>query len=81
MGEVINLDVVTTVDLPAEKVLVAAIAHDLKDVVVVGTREDGSLYFAGTSSDGPEVLWLLERAKRKLMDIVDDDSTDAPHSA
>ena len=81
MGEVVNLEVVTTLDLPAEKVLVAAIAHDLKEAVVIGTREDGSLYFAGTSSDGPQVLWLLERARRKLMDIVDDDGTAAPHSA
>lgn len=43
----------------------------LKQVVVIGYEEDGSFFFSGSHADGPENLWLLEVAKRKLIDIVE----------
>lgn len=70
MGEVVELDVVTTLDIDPDRVLNKAIG-ELDRVVVVGFTKDGSEYFASSVADGAEVTWMLERAKYKLMKIVD----------
>jgi len=58
----------TRLDLDPDTILAAA-AGKLKEVVIVGYEEDGSFYFASTKADGPEVLWLLAQAQRKLLEI------------
>lgn len=68
---VVNLDCVTRLPLKPERVLNGALKAGLKFCVVVGESEDGVEYFASTISDGPEVLWALERAKLKLLRMVD----------
>lgn len=45
----------------------------LKSVLIIGEMEDGEEFFSSSISDGPETLWMLERAKHKLMKISDDD--------
>jgi len=45
----------------------------LESVVIVGEYEDGSEYFSSSVGNGPEVLWMLERAKLKLLTAVDGD--------
>lgn len=65
------LQVTTTLDIPAERVLDAAKEAGLKHVLLLGEYEDGTEYFASTRSGGPEALWALERAKFKLLQIVD----------
>jgi hypothetical protein len=70
MGDVVVLDVVTSLPLPPDRVLEAALGK-LQTVVVIGYMEDGNEYFASSESAGPEVLWLMERAKLKLLEIVD----------
>lgn len=51
----------TTVDIPAEKILKAAIEADLGDCVVMGWTKDGDEYFAGTTSDLRTVQFLANR--------------------
>jgi len=51
----------TTVDIPAEKILKAAIEADLGDCVVMGWTKDGNEYFAGTTSDLRTVQFLANR--------------------
>ena len=63
------LPVVTTLDLDVERVLNAAIDNKLAYVLVIGEREDGTLYFASSKSDGADALWWMEKAKRALMEI------------
>lgn len=70
MGDVIELGCNTTADLPAEKVLDAAKAAALTEAVVVGMKADGTIYFAMTTSSAPDVNWLLDCAKKLLMDEV-----------
>jgi len=41
----------------------------LKEVVIVGYEADGSLYFASTRANGPDVLWLLKQAEQRLLAI------------
>lgn len=70
MSNVINLPVITTLDIPPERVLTEAIAADLGSVIVVGHTKDGDLYFGASMADGGEVLWLFERAKLALMGVI-----------
>lgn len=61
MAEVIKL--VQNGTLPADKVLAAAQAEGLTEVVVLGWSKDGTMYLKTSYTDGPNVLWLLEQAR------------------
>ena len=69
MSNVVILPVVTTLDIPAERILTQAIEADLKEAMIIGTNQDGSFFFAATFGDGGNVLWLLERARIEIMKI------------
>lgn len=73
MSNVVVLPVVTRLDIPPGRVLEAASAANLTEVVVVGIDEDGEEYFATSQASGPAVLWHLERAKLRLLRMVDND--------
>jgi len=49
------------------RVLAAARRKKLTDVLIIGYDENGELYTGVNQPDGPEVLWLLELAKAKLL--------------
>lgn len=68
MTNVIELPVVTFLDIPVERIIRKAGEANLETVVIVGWDADGELYFAGSVADGGEVLWLLEKAKRALLE-------------
>lgn len=65
-AEIIELDIVTTHDVPVERILRKASEKDLEGVVAIGWDKEGQFYFASSYADGPEVLWLLEMAKVEL---------------
>lgn len=71
MGEVINLNTDTLLDIPADKVIEGAVEADLDMIVVIGWGKDGSLYFGSSSGDAPEIMWLLQTAQKLLMDMQD----------
>jgi hypothetical protein len=66
---VVILPVITTLPIPVERILAQAMEADLKLCLVIGEREDGSLYFASSEPDGGDLLWLLERAKLALLHV------------
>jgi len=68
MGDVVSLGCITTLDIPPERILNAAIEHDLETVLIIGRTKDGELYFAGSSADGGDALWLMALAKKALME-------------
>jgi hypothetical protein len=72
-SNVVELDVVTTLDIPAERVL--RNAAGITTAVVLGYNEDGSFYFASSVADGAEVLWLLKLAEKRLLEIGDPGGT------
>lgn len=43
----------------------------LEGLVILGYDKDGDEYFASTYADGGEVLWLLERCKKMLLEVPD----------
>jgi len=70
MGDVIDLPVVTTIDLDPDRVLKAA-EGELEGVIIAGWGKDGEFFYSSSMAAGPECLWLLELAKKKLLEIGD----------
>lgn len=69
VDKVTVLPVVTSLDIPTERVLTAALEAELKNAFVIGVDKDGELYFASSMADGGAVLWWMEKAKAALLDI------------
>ena len=63
------LPVVTSLDVPTERVLNAALQTKLKSAVIIGVDENGELYFCSSMADGGEVLWWMEKAKLVLLGV------------
>ena len=73
MNNVIPIGGVTSLEIPVDQVLEEA-KGKMRTVILVGWDKDGDMYFASTSANGPEVLWLLEQCKLALLDAgVDED--------
>jgi hypothetical protein len=70
MGDLVFGKFITTLDCPPDRVLESAIGKTT-DAVVIGWDTEGEFYFASSKAAGPEVLWLLELAKKKLLEIGD----------
>lgn len=68
-ADIIELPVITKLDIPVERVIRKASEADLDEIVVVGSTKDGDFYFCSNKADGGTVLWLLEGAKMKLLKI------------
>jgi len=65
---IIPLGNITKLDLPVDTVLEGA-KDKLEGVVLIGYDNDGELYFASTYADGGTVLWLMEKAKKALLEV------------
>jgi hypothetical protein len=52
-------------------VLSRALESNLQTAIVIGWDESGELYFASSEPSGSEILWLLENAKKFLMEYED----------
>lgn len=70
-AEVIYPGFITRLDIPAERVLKAALERGLETVVIAGFDKDGDEYFASSAADGADALWLMERLKKKLLETPD----------
>lgn len=68
---VVGSGVLTRLDLPVARILAQAGLQGLTEVAVVGFDADGDFYFAGSQADGGDALWLLEIAKKRLLEIGD----------
>ena len=71
MGEVVILNCVSRLDLPPDRILESAVGK-LDKVVVIGYGKDGQEYFASSIADGGTVLWLMEKMKKKLLEVTVD---------
>lgn len=70
-SNVVVLNVVTTLDIPVGRIIAGALDAKVKDLVIIGFDENGDEFFASSVADGGTVLWLLERAKKKLLELPD----------
>lgn len=67
MSSIVDLPVITRLDSSPDRILTKALEKELKEAVVIGTTQDGDLYFASSIGPGPDVLWLMELAKKELL--------------
>ena len=51
---------------------------ELTEVVVIGINPLGQFWFASSKADGGDVLWHLEIAKKRLLDLMDTNPDDHP---
>ena len=72
MGDVISLGNITRLDIPTDRVLDEAKGSCADGVVIMGFDDDGEVYFASSIADGATVLWLIEHAKKKLLEVGED---------
>ena len=72
MGEVVNQNWPTRIDLPPERLLKAAQAANLTEVVILGFDADGEWYFASSSADSMRAIWHCTKAIHKLHQIEDE---------
>lgn len=72
MGEVIEANFITSLDIPADKVINGSAEWGLKEVVIIGFDQDGDLRFSSSMADTGDVLYWLERAKWELFKMEDE---------
>lgn len=72
MGDVVKFDGVTRLPRNPDDVIAEASDEGLTTVIILGYDADGDEYFASSDADGGSVIWQMERAKLKLLRVVDD---------
>lgn len=72
LKNVIPLGNITKLDIPADQMLKQTLGK-LTDVVIIGYDRKGKEYFISSMADGGDVVWLLERCKKQLLEIDGDD--------
>lgn len=75
MSNIVKFPGETLLDLNPDDILEEA-KGKLEKVMVIGYTEDGSEYFDSSFADGMIAVWLLERIKFMMINIVDDDEDD-----
>jgi len=73
LGKIVPLNNINKFDLPVSQVLDGA-KYKLQDVVLLGYCKGGQEeYFATSMSDAKDLLWLLERCKKTLLNVLDEE--------
>jgi len=67
-AKILDFTGITSRDIDPERVLIKA-QGQLQAVVVIGYDQDGDLYVATSYADGGDMLWALEQAKEKLLEM------------
>lgn len=70
MSNVIQFHGITRLNLDPDVVLENN-KGKLEGLVILGYDKNGEEYFASTYADGGEVLWLLARCKKMLLEVPD----------
>ena len=70
VAKVIQFNGITRLNLDPDTVLENN-KGKLEGLVILGYGKGGDEYFASTYADGTEVLWLLERCKKMLLEVQD----------
>jgi hypothetical protein len=65
---VVDFGGVTYLDLEPDRVFEKAIGN-VDSVVIIGFDKEGDFYFASSKADAGEVIWLMEMAKKKLLEV------------
>jgi len=66
---VVQLGTPSSINYDPAMILANALSDGMSSVVVLGYDLNNEDYFAASIADGGTVLWLMERAKQRLMEI------------
>lgn len=66
-NNVIPIGGITRLDLPADQILENN-KGQFKSVALVGWDHDGELRFCSSIADGGDLLWILEKTKKHLLE-------------
>lgn len=66
-AEIIELDCDTRLEVPVERVLKAAAETPMEIVIIIGRTDKGEMYFASSTPEAPEILWMIENAKGYIL--------------
>ena len=69
MSNVVPFDGETRLNTDPKLLLESAKEHIGEGVVLIGWDTEENIYFASSLADGGDILWLLEKAKKALMEI------------
>lgn len=69
---VVILPVITTLDVPVERILNKAQEADLDAALVIGWKKDGGFFFASSYADSAQVIYLLRRGEHDLLKMEDE---------
>jgi hypothetical protein len=70
MADIIQFNGITRLDLEADRTL-ENLKGKLQGFIIAGYTPDGEEFFASTYADGGDALWIAERFKKALLEIVD----------
>lgn len=71
MGDVIDGRFITTHKLSPDRMMERAAEYGLEDVVIIGQKPDGEMFFAASYSDSRDIIYWLEKAKYELLKMED----------
>lgn len=71
-AEIMPFTGITSLDIPPDRVLQSAIDHGMDEVVVCGFDDEGQSYFASSIADVGTALFHLDRARWRLMKMLDE---------
>lgn len=71
MGDVVEANFITSLPIPADRVIDASAGWGLKEVVIIGYDADGELRFMSSMADTGDILYWLEKAKWQLFKMED----------
>lgn len=72
MTNVVPFDGITRLNTDPAMTLERAKEEIGGGVVVIGWDKEENIYFASSLADGGDILWLLEKAKKTLLEIGDE---------
>lgn len=62
------LNMLTKLDIPPDRLLINAIGN-MEDVVIIGWDKNNEFYFSSSQANGGDILWLIELAKKRLLEV------------
>lgn len=66
-SNVVILDVLTKLDIPADRVIKSALEIGYESIAMVGYDKDGDILFSSNLASAEKILWMLEKFRDRLM--------------
>jgi hypothetical protein len=70
-NNVVEFGGITRLDVSPDRLLEKAIGQ-LESVLIIGYTKEGDEYFASSKADASEPIYFCERAKHRLMKMIDE---------